>query len=429
MRMSIFMFGDSLGSGRRLLILAVAAAALFTCSFLSSLATPALANPATSSCEQDILLAAVGPNADMNQITLTLKDLGATIARAYHLPYMKLLKIKTRGGGMLETAQKLAKDSNFAGVQPNWHSNWQRGSATSTSGKGGSSSSKTQAPANDPLFSSQWNLYAMNLPPAWLSAKQTGHWIAVLDSGCAPVADLAKKMSLGASFVGTSSYTQDDGGHGTQMALVAAAITNNKLQGAAVDPWAWIYPIKIGDAEGTDDERIVLGIAEAIRNGIPIILLGSSPSGSGTTYLGHPLVYGMLAIYHAVDGIAVAPAGNDAAQLRGDQTPYLALVSAVDTNKQLANFSNYGNPIWFAAPGVNISAVDSKGTPYYLSGTSYACAQVAAIAAMVWNTNPNVNNHTVLHTLARAAGGSINSKTGYGIIDAQQAINLIKTAK
>lgn len=424
MRISIFPFAHFQSANNKLLSPAIARAILLIC-LLNLLAAPAFSNSPTSTCEQDILLAAVSPTADMSQIAMSLKDLNASIARAYHLPYMRILRIKTAAGKMLDTAQKLAKDQAFVGIQPNWHSDWQRGTTTTTT-------TTPKLPTNDPMLSNQWNLFMMNLPPAWLSAKQTGHWIAILDSGCSAAPDLAKKMSLGASFVGTTSYTQDDGiGHGTQVATIAAAVTNNKFQGAGVDPWAWIYPVKIGDAGGTDDEHIILGIAEAIRNGIPLAVIGAAPSGKGSTYLGQPLVYGMLAIYHAVGGIAFAPAGNDATGLTANLTPYLVLVSAVDTNKKLATFSNYGNPIWFAAPGVNISVVDNQGSASYFSGTSYACAQVAGIAALVWNTNPNVNNHKLLDILARAAsgGGYRNQQTGYGIIDAQTAINSIKTAK
>jgi subtilisin family serine protease len=410
---------------------------VIACLLSGNMVLPASAG-GTSTYDPDILLAAVAPNSDMQKVKTMLDELHATIVRSYTLPYITLLRIKTASGKFVETAQKLTKEPGFLGVQPNWHCRWAGrassttgttiGTTTGTSGNSGGNTSNALI-ASDPLFAGQWNLLSTKVPQAWgLAAKPTSHWIAILDSGCAEVPDLSAKMAAGMSLIGSSSYAQDDGGtagHGTAMAGIAAALTDNKVHIAGADPWAYLYPIKIGNADGTDDEHIILGIAATIGQGIPMLMIGAAPVDAGWTLLSHPLVYGMLALYHTVGGIAFAPAGNDGTQLAGRVDPSLILVAATDKNGKLAHFSNYGGPVWLSAPGVDVSAVDNQGNAVAFSGTSSACALVAGTASLIWNSNPRLSNHAVIEALARTTS---SPAAGYGIVNAQAALQLAKSS-
>lgn len=403
---------------------------LCACLMVGNIVGPAYAEEG-STYDPNILLVAIGPNSDMKKVKEKLDGLSATIVRSYTFPYLTLLRIKTASGKFAITAQTLAKEPGFWGVQPNWGSRWSARSSASpgTPGSTNASGNSTKPITSDPLFAGQWNLLTTNVPQAWtIASKPTSHWIAILDSGCADVSDLSAKMAVGMSLIGSTSYAQDDGGaagHGTELAGVAAALTDNKVHIAGADPWAYIYPIKIGNADGTDDEHIILGLAAAIAQGVPIAVIGASPVDAGWTFLNRPIVYGMLALYHTVGGIAFAPAGNEGVQLVGQVDPSLVLVSATDKNGKLASFSNFGGPVWFAAPGVDIATVDNQGKAISFSGTSAACALVAGVASLIWNSNPRLSNHEVLGALARTTSAQA---AGYGIVNAQSALQLAKSA-
>jgi hypothetical protein len=367
--------------------------------------------------EPDTLLAIVSKDSKPDEIKEALNKVSASMVNDYDLGFLRMLKIKTASGKMDTTAQALNTDKLFHGIQRNWHFSWAQ--VKPREGE--------QPAANDPLFPDQWHLFKLNLPASWKVSTPTGEYIAVLDSGCAHVQEMRGKMTAGVATLPKTSYLTDDapnGGHGTKVATIAAARTNNAKQIAGVNPWAYIYPIKIGNASGTDDEQIILGLAQLIKSGASIGLIGVGAAPSGWTMLNDPIVYGMLGIYREQGGILFAPAGNASMAIKSNLDPNLILVSATDQNGQLTNFSNYGKAIWFGAPGVGIQAIDSSGQTVLINGTSASAAIVAGIASLVWCNNPKMTSTEVLNIMKNSASGKgqHNDQTGYGIIDVQAAV-------
>ena len=79
------------------------------------------------------------------------------------------------------------------------------------------------------------------------------HWItiAVIDSGCdLNHPDLAAKLIPGYDFVNDDSHPEDDHGHGTYCAGIAAAATGNRAGIAGVAWESRIMPVKVLDARG-----------------------------------------------------------------------------------------------------------------------------------------------------------------------------------
>lgn len=404
---------------QRLFILPLLASLLITTTI-----SPRAFSQAAGDYEADTLLAVVLKSANLDDIKNILDPLGATIAKDHNLEFVRLLKIKTATGKMDQTMQTLAANSTFHGVQRNWYFSWSQLKTKETD----------QPIANDPVFPDQWHLFKLNLPASWKSCTSpTGEYIAVLDSGCAHVAELRGKMTTGVSVLPGTSYLTDDapnGGHGTKVASIVGARTNNAKQIAGVNPWGYIYPIKIGNASGTNDEQIILGLAQLIKSGASIGVIGVGAAPSGWTMLNDPIIFGMLGVYHDQGGLLFAPAGNSSLSIKSNLDSNLIFVSSTDQNGQLANFSNSGKAIWFGAPGVGIQAIDASGQTVLISGTSASAAIVAGIASLVWCNNPRMTSTEVLNILKSSASGNgqHNDQTGYGIINGQTAVGQVVQA-
>ncbi len=85
--------------------------------------------------------------------------------------------------------------------------------------------------ANDPYFiaGNQWYLPKIQAPAAWdYGTGSTGVTVAIIDSGVlASHPDLAGKVLAGYDFHNADSDPSDDNGHGTAVAGLTAAASNN----------------------------------------------------------------------------------------------------------------------------------------------------------------------------------------------------------
>lgn len=106
-----------------------------------------------------------------------------------------------------------------------------------------------RAVPNDTFYSYSWHLPTIQAPTAWDTTRGDNVTIAVLDTGIeATHPDLNGKLVSGWNTVDNNTDTTDTHGHGTQVAGVAAAATNN---GAGVAGVAWganIMPIRVSTA-------------------------------------------------------------------------------------------------------------------------------------------------------------------------------------
>jgi subtilisin family serine protease len=105
---------------------------------------------------------------------------------------------------------------------------------------------------NDSLYLSQWHLPKISAPLAWnLSQGAPGITIAILDSGVdATHPDLAAKLVPGYNFYDNNTNTADVYGHGTMVAGVAAALSNNGIGVASVAWQNLLMPIRVTDTQG-----------------------------------------------------------------------------------------------------------------------------------------------------------------------------------
>jgi len=205
----------------------------------------------------------------------------------------------------------------------------------------------------------------------------------------------------GYDFLNQDSNPIDDHGHGTHCAGIIAAKGNNGLDITGVCWDAKIMSLKFLGSSGLGDiADAIEAFYYAVESGAEVI----SNSWGGGGYL--ESTQETIEYARSQGVILVAAAGNDNSNLPFYPAyyEYMISVAATDSNDEKASFSNYGDWIDVAAPGVDILSLradgTSMGTTYgdYLtvaSGTSMACPHVAGACAFIISTNPILSNDDV----------------------------------
>jgi len=187
-----------------------------------------------------------------------------------------------------------------------------------------------------------------------------------------------------------ASGNSDGFTHGTHVAGIVSAATNNGTGMASIGYNTKILPVKIG----RDSDAAFVGAGDglyyAMRSGVDIINMSFGTSTNAAT------LKALVAQINAAGIVMVAAAGND-----GDQQlhypaayPEVISVGATDQNDEKASFSNYGNTIDVMAPGVGIYSTLPEGNNTYgnYNGTSMATPLVSGLAALVVSHFPGISS-------------------------------------
>ncbi|WP_183408135.1 S8 family serine peptidase, partial [Nocardioides pocheonensis] len=270
---------------------------------------------------------------------------------------------------------------------------------------------------DDPAYGDQWALPKIGWDQAFGTVVPGGTaTVAVLDTGVDPSDDLTGKLVPGASMLAGSDTTADPNGHGTAMATIVAAKTDNGVGTAGVAySGVSVMPVKVLGADGTgQDSDIVAGVVYAADHGADVILMSfSNPGRSDALQAAVDYAWSKGAVLVAATGndgssTATYPAG--AAKVVG--------VSATTRDDSLWTSSNSGDDTFLGAPGVDIA--DGSGS---VTGTSASAAIVAGAAALVKANDASASNGVVVGRLARTAdpAGSV-SDTGNGRVNLARAL-------
>ncbi len=309
---------------------------------------------------------------------------------------------------------------------------------------------------NDPEFAQQWGLAKIAAPAAW--ERSTGSpyvTIAIIDSGMDfDHQDLVNKLWRnladstingvdedhngytddvnGWNFIGNNNNPTDDNGHGTLVAGIAGAATNNPppQQPIGIAGMCWqcpLMPVKVANAAGAANySDMATGILYAAQKGARVINI--SLGGTADSQTLHTMIQTAANNYGAV---IIAGAGNDSAEAPFYPAAYdeVLAVAGTDENDARVTTSNYGAWVDVSAPGQNIRTTASGNAYATSSGTSLAAPFAAGLAGLLRSQNSGWSEGLVRSHLIQtidnidAQNPSYIGKLGSGRINAAKALN------
>lgn len=329
---------------------------------------------------------------------------------------------------------------------------------------------------NDHYFSEQYALNLMGVPDAWDSTTGSSNIVvAVIDSGVDWAhADLNHNIwqnsaetingidddgngyiddvrgwdfidinqsahTWGEDYFDEDNNPMDVFGHGTHVSGIIAAVANNAIGVAGTAPGCRIMPLRAGYAAYDEclfeESAIVDAIYYAVNNGAKIINM------SFAALLSSPIVAIDTALQYALDHnvLLVAAAGNESNNLAGRTyvpATYAGViaVSAVNENKELTDYSNYGSGvIAVAAPGGSdlFPIISTYPNNQYAdaSGTSMAAPFVSGVAALLYSKLPQATTQDMYNLITKSAEDlgttGYDAYFGHGLVNAFSALNLL----
>ena len=295
----------------------------------------------------------------------------------------------------------------------------------------------TALAAADPRRGEQWGLDMIGAGQAHARATGAGAVVAIVDSGVkADHPDLAGRVLPGRDFVEGDDTPQDENGHGTHVAGIVAATSDNGLGVASVAPAAKILPVRVlgADGSGTADD-VRKGIDYAVAQGADVINLSLGEDVPLRALLGEEDDVD-AAIGAALDkGVVVAAAAGNSGfpvcSTPGGRGRMLC-VGAVDRSRSKTLYSNYGDGLAISAPGggdlpvagEGILSTWNDGDYAELAGTSQATPHVAGAAALLVSlgVSGQAAAELLLRTAADAGEPGPDPDYGAGILNAGAAV-------
>jgi len=278
---------------------------------------------------------------------------------------------------------------------------------------------------NDPDWNLQWGPQKIEADYAWDTQKgDPSVLVAIIDTGIDyDHPDLAANyVTLGYDWVNNDDDPMDDHGHGTHCAGIVAAELNNGIGIAGVAQVS-IMAEKGLDAGGwgTEDD-LANALFHAVDQGADI--LSNSWGGYGHS----ALIYDAVKYAYDSGVLIVAAAGNDATSNKLYPAAYdeVVAVTATEQGDNPAPFTNFGDWVEVAAPGVNIYSTVWDNGYTYMSGTSMSTPHVSGTAALIWSQFPGMSRDWVRAQLKFTADDlgdpGFDKYYGYGRINARKAV-------
>jgi subtilisin family serine protease len=243
-----------------------------------------------------------------------------------------------------------------------------------------------------------------NINPNFVDAD-----IAILDTGIdLDHADL--NVFHERSFIPGTINADDDHGHGTHLAGVAAA-KDNSFGMVGIAPGSRLWAIKVLESSGMGEISTLIKGLDYINQhqnevDVAVLSLGCEcESGALNIAINNSIKAGITIV------VAAGNEGKDAGTFTPANNPEVITVSAIaDTDGKcggngpptpygaddmLASFSNYGNVVDISAPGVDIYSTFKSNSYTKLTGTSMAAPHVAGAAALYISLHPEASPNDV----------------------------------
>jgi len=347
--------------------------------------------------------------------------------KTIHLPDLSTVLVAhfDSSADVREVVKSLSEDPNIEYAEPNY--------IVRLSDNGLATVKET-----DPDSIYQYYLHSVGIDSAWtLTTGDTSIIVGIIDTGIDTThSDLIGKLwnnpnvnpdsddVHGWNFLfGGSNDIWDDNGHGTHVAGILGAETENGIGISGVVPECRLMILKAFQSNGTGNVvDISNAILYAINHGASVINM------SFGTYA-HPTVMEQTLEVAYASAILVAAAGNDGLSLEApDFRPffpaalnYVIGVQADDQQGKLALFSNYDPSGPFVsnnmqqlnyevqAPGVNIFSTLPISQYGYMTGTSMATPIITGIACLLTSLHPDWSNDQTFVQLVNGCNPPLNA--------------------
>ena len=251
--------------------------------------------------------------------------------------------------------------------------------------------------------------------------------IAIIDTGIDPThpeLNVYKQVS----FVPGTSTANDDNGHGTAVAGIAAA--EGRVGAVGIAPGARLWAVKVLDRTGTGSmSSIIEGIDYVTQNAGQIDTANLSFGCKCTSFALDTAINNAVAA-GVTFVVAAGNSGEDASLWSPASNPNVITVAAIadsdgkcgglgpqtpyGPDDSLASFSNFGSKVTIAAPGVNIHTTYIGSSYATLSGTSVAAPFVTGAAALYHSLNPTASPAQVRNALVSLASTAATPCNGDG---------------
>ncbi|WP_129842769.1 type VII secretion-associated serine protease mycosin [Streptomyces sp. RFCAC02] len=288
----------------------------------------------------------------------------------------------------------------------------------------------------EPIAERPWSLQRVQLDRLWAVSRGAGVRVAVIDTGVDatnPQLAGAVAADLGADVLppeagAEGGPTVDPVGHGTKVAGIIAAREADDSGFTGLAPDATIIPIRQNDGEGGGTVAgLIEGIAHAVAAGADVINISQDVDQVLTDDSALA-----AAVQAAIDAgaVVVASVGNEGADGRERRTypaasPGVLAVAASDRNNERAPFSQAGDFVDIAAPGVDMVSTVPGGGQCVDNGTSFAAPYVAGVAALLCAARPDWTPQQVIAQLQQTAerpGPGPDDAIGWGVVDPVRAL-------
>ncbi|MFF8265606.1 type VII secretion-associated serine protease mycosin [Streptomyces virginiae] len=284
-----------------------------------------------------------------------------------------------------------------------------------------------------------WALQRLLLDELWAQTKGKDKngasvRVAVIDTGVDrtnPQLSGALDVGAGKDFVDPKGGdgTTDTVGHGTKVAGLIAARPQEGTGFVGLAPDATVIPIRQNDGQGKGNAlTLSQAIDHAVAKGAQVINISQDTDVqlSADSELGKSVQKAV-----AANIVVVASAGNDGMSGQKRKTypaafPGVLAVGASDRNNERAVFSQPGDFIAVAAPGVDmVSTVPGFGQCID-NGTSFSAPYVAGLAALLRAEHGDWSAQQIVWQIQNTAERAVNGRddyVGWGVVDPVRAIS------
>ncbi|KPC83779.1 type VII secretion-associated serine protease mycosin [Streptomyces sp. NRRL S-4] len=291
-----------------------------------------------------------------------------------------------------------------------------------------------------------WSLQRVLMDELWEQSTGKGVRVAVIDTGVDvknPQLTKAVDAGSGRNLLdknlkdengtkierGKENGTTDVVGHGTKVAGIIAAREMKGTGFTGLAPDATIIPIQQNDAEGHGTAETLAQAIDYAAGQANADVINISQDTANAVKPAPELQQAVNAAL-AKDIVIVASAGNDGlgGNIKKTYPASFAGVLAVassDRNNERAAFSQSGDFVGVAAPGVDMISTVPGGGHCSDNGTSFSAPYVAGVAALIKAKHKDWTQKQIVAQIEQTAERSIaghDHLVGWGVVDPVRAL-------